>query len=93
MVIVIFVAQLALCFKTKKLSVKLIPIYFVILMIGLVIATVEIGSPSESLMDLSGLVAMVILCAALIFGVAIGAAWLIYKLYKKQRVMQRREHK
>ena len=74
-----FALQLVLCFKAKSNRVKLIPVYFILLLILLAIAAVVIGTSPESLIDLSGLVAAVILCIALLLGISIGAAWLIYR--------------
>ena len=80
----LFRSQLALCFKAKKTGVKLIPVYFICLLIVLAIASVIFGTSPESLMDLSGLIAIVILCVALLFGISIGAAWLIYRIRAKK---------
>ena len=82
--IIFFAIQLALCFKAKKLSVKLIPVYFICLLVALAIASVIIEVSPDSLMDLSGLIAIVILCVALLFGISIGVAWLIYKIKAKK---------
>ena len=82
--LIFFAIQLALCFKAKKTGVKLIPVYFICLLVVLAIASVIIGTSPESLMDLSGLIAIVILCVALLFGVSIGAAWLIYRIRAKK---------
>ena len=79
-----FAIQLALCFKAKKLGVKLIPVYFICLLVVLAIASVIIGVSPDSLMDLSGLITIVILCVALLFGISIGAAWLIYRIRAKK---------
>lgn len=76
--LVIFIIQLALCFKTKKTGVKLIPAYFILFLIVVAILSAT-GGNTGFFIDLSGFVAKVILCVALIFGIAIGAAWLIFK--------------
>ena len=86
--LLLFAVQLALCFKAKSKRVKLIPVYFIGLLIILAIASVAIGTSPESLMDLSGLVAIVILCVALLFGTAIGAAWLVFRIRTKKRAGQ-----
>jgi len=82
--LIFFVGQLTLCFKAKKIGVKLIPVYFVCLLVALAIVSVIIGTSPESLMDLSGLIAIVILCVALLFDISIGAAWLIYRIKTKK---------
>jgi hypothetical protein len=79
-VVIFFAAQLALCFKTRKMWVKLIPVYFIGLLLVLAVLAVTIGDSSDSFMDLSGLVAIVILCFALLLGFPVGAAWVIYRM-------------
>ena len=77
-----FAVQLVLCFKTKKTGVRLIPVYFVLCLVSLAIAAALTGS-AGSVLDLSGVVAAVIFCFALLFGLSIGAAWIIYKVKSK----------
>ena len=78
--ILTFVIQLFLCFKAKRTGIKLIPLYFTLLLCVLAAVTALFGGSPDSFMDLSGLVAVVIFCIALLFGISTGAAWLIYKV-------------
>jgi uncharacterized membrane protein len=78
-----FAVQYALCCKAKKTATKLIPLYFILLLIVLAII-VALSESNGSLLDVQGLAAIVILVFALVFGIPIGAAWRIYKLRHKK---------
>ena len=79
---VYFTAQYLLCKKAKKLTVKLIPAYAVLLLIVLA-GLVAVSGTGGSVIDLRSFVALVILCYAAICAVSAGLAWLIYKLKRK----------
>ena len=81
----LFAIQLALCFKAKRTGVKLIPTYFVLLLVGLA-GYCAISGSSGSVLDISGVVAIVVLCFALLFGISIGAAGLIHRLVLKRKM-------
>ena len=82
-VVLLFLIQLALCFKTKHLAVKLIPMYFIfaLFILAVLVAT---SNNVGSFLDLSLLVAVIILCFALVCGISIGGAWLIYKFKRRK---------
>ena len=82
--LLIFIIQLALCFKTKRLAVKLIPVYFDILLLILA-GLVAVSDNAGSLLDLRGFVAKIILGFALGFGISIGTAWQIYKSNRSKK--------
>jgi hypothetical protein len=81
--LLIFIIQLALCFKAKRLAVKLIPVYFVIALFILA-GLVAVSDNAGSLLDLRGFVAKIISGFALGCGISIGTAWQIYK-YKRNK--------
>ena len=76
-----FVAQLALCFKAKSKWVKLIPVYILLLLLGISALIVD---SAGSIINISDLVMVVILCVVLLFAISIGAAWLTYKIRMKK---------
>ena len=80
---VYFTAQYLLCKKAKKLGIKLIPAYGVLLLIVLAIL-VAVSDNRGSILDLQSFVALVVLGYALICGISSGVAWVIYRIKIKK---------
>lgn len=82
-VALLFTVQYIICSKAKRIGVKLIPIYGILLLIILAIL-VATSDNSGSLIDLKWTVAFIILGVALICSISVGAAWAIYKIRNKK---------
>ena len=81
-IVAYFTAQYLLCKKAKKLAIKLIPSYAVLLLIVLA-GLAAVSGTGGSVVDLRGFVALVILGYALICAVSVGLAWMMYGLKRK----------
>jgi hypothetical protein len=82
-VAVFFTVQYILCKKSKRMAIKLIPAYGVLILIILAFL-VTISSTGGSFIDLRSFIALVILGYALICGISAGVAWVIYRIIKRK---------
>ena len=78
--LIIFAAQYALCCKAKSKWIKLIPVYFLLLILA--ISTLVVDS-TGSIISISNVVMVVLLCIDVLFAIAVGAAWVVYKVKTK----------
>lgn len=83
-VIVLFAVQYGLCAKTKRRRFKMLPLSYVLLILILAALGLVEGD-TGSVIDLSGLVALLPCGYAAICFAAIMAAWLVYWLKGKNR--------
>ena len=83
LIAVFFTVQYMLCSRVKKTWIKLIPAFVVLLYVAAAIL-VATGDTGGSPIDLRGVVASMILIFALICGVSLGAAWVVYRVRNKK---------
>ena len=79
-VLLTFAAQYMLCCRAKSKWAKLIPVYFLLLLLAF---TGLIADSSGSILQVSNVVQIVLLCIVVLLAISIGAAWLIYKARHK----------
>ena len=79
-VLLTFAAQYMLCCRAKSKWVKLIPVYFLLLFLAV---AGLIADSSGSILQVSNVVQIVLLCISVLLAISIGAAWLAYKLRHK----------
>ena len=79
-----FAVQYFLCGKARRIGVKLIPVYFslLILVLAALVMTGDRGDPFIE--DMRGVVALAILGFAVVCGISTGAAWMVYKARNKK---------
>ena len=77
-----FAVQYILCCKAKRKWVKLIPVCFLLAILAI---AALIADSAGSIIKISEVVAVVLLCIAVLMGIAIGAAWLVYNVRTKRR--------
>lgn len=84
---VLFVFQLFLCNKARRTSVKLIPLYGLLLMVGiaLLICLGVFGTGDGFLGNVNVLVAEILAIISMFSLVGIGAAWIVYFCRLKRR--------
>lgn len=82
-----FAIQLFLCFKAKRSSVKRIPLYIVLLIVGfaLLICTRIFGTGSGFLGNANLIVAAILAIIVAIASIGIVFAWVVYKINKKHK--------
>ena len=80
LLIVLFVFQLFLCKKARKTSVKLIPLYGLLLMVGAVLLTClgVFGTGDGVIGNINMLVAGILAIPAVFYSVGVVAAWIVY---------------
>ena len=78
----LFMLQYLLCKKANRRVMKLIPVCVVIFIF--ILATVILFTPQNSIFDLRGLVAVLLYCYGLVCAVAVGLAWIVYKMKKRK---------
>ncbi len=77
----LFFMQLYLCRKAKSKKIKMLPLLFVAFI--LLMALITYLTPDTSgFIDLSGLVAFLLLAYAVICAASIGFAWMVYDMRK-----------
>ena len=78
----LFGLQLLLCFKSKHMAVKLIPVYFVLAVL-LFAGYFALFVDGSGFLDMSGVVAAFFAIVGVVMGLCVGAAWLIWKRKQK----------
>ena len=81
-VIVLFSIQYLFCTRAKKTWQKLLPLLYVIFLFALAVFVV-VTADGSGFLDFSGVLAVFICIYAAICAVAIGAAWIVYKIRKR----------
>ncbi len=87
LLVVLFVFQLFLCKKARRTSVKLIPLYGLLLMVGVVLLTClgVFGTGNGFIGNINILVAEILAIPAVFYLVGIVAAWIVYYCQLKRR--------
>ena len=79
-----FAVQYFLCGKARSLGVKLIPVYFILIILVLAALVIAGDRGDTFIEDIRGVVALVILGFALVCGISTGAAWVVYRARNKK---------